>query len=1829
MAEWNGGRQNHHRPRGRGRGAQFRDNGPHAVGERRRSHGPGHPNSQRRDENRSHAMGTQLLSVEELETLSQSSPDDVLLTVTENEGKFLNSYKKRHFCNHPKHMKTLIKLLSKLVECEDKSTASRILAQILSADGDYALLTTKIDILLKGMAYEQRDYVRRENLFFLENLINIGTMAIKTIPTTVVCTFPIIVMENTIQELKVSGENTDLIDIKFEEMKPAFKEVKQLALRASMKKRQGEMEGEEKEPPESFKELSILPTPEEMCVDSKAVFLRGNKVKGSYNDWDHYFDVQFRLLREDFVRPLREGVGAFTQTGSERNVSDIRVYKGAKILNPVCLFTGIGFQLRFDASKFTHVNWEHSRCLIFGSLLCLSNDNFDKCFLFATVVKRDPKDLKEGRLIIKFESNVNAFQIDPKESYEMVESTAYYEAYRHVLKSMQDISESPDTVPLEKYVVKCDFTDVKTPVFLQIPSRLPRFNMADIFTPQSARGVLKIFDVTNQSVWPLADRTHFDASQLDALKMALSKEVSVIQGPPGTGKTYIGLKIVEAYLKNRAVWDPQRAAPILVVCYTNHALDQFLEGIHDLQVDGKCPNIIRVGGRCKSKNLEDCILKEKVQECRSNRSIPRGLFRDYMDARSAVFEGQNFIKSNIANSDAEAKQKVLRLSDLQELLLPRHYDQLKYADESAMGKEMELWLELWYPEEDFQLPSPTAVLAQPPPLPVPQHEESTSSDDEGLIQVDNEARVLQEERMIEGEELEVPFQQQAQQNTAKPKQVKKKDGWKTVQLSDAKKKKKITKGFQNSPMSSREERRVGNIWELTIKQKWQLYLYWNNKYIKLCKDRIHTRADEYNTACEGYGEKQRAIDCHVAQGADVVGMTTTGAAKYHHLLKHIRPKIVIFEEAAEVLEAHIITSLTSSVQQLIMIGDHKQLKPKPTCYDLEKNYHLDVSLFERLINNNFHYVTLEIQHRMRPEISKLIHPTIYEKLQDAEKVHEYPHVKGVGKDVFFIDHVVPEEHSEFNDMKSHVNKFEAEYIVELCHYLLKQGYYSPCDITILTMYRGQLLEFKNRMKREHFDGVRVAAVDDFQGEENEIILLSLVRSNSEGSIGFLNIENRVCVSLSRAKQGLYVIGNFEMLREKVDTKWPEIIHHMEKETCVGRGLPLYCQVHSDSKVLASVPNDFRKRPEGGCTKVCAARLDCGHSCKRICHPRDREHKLVTCSEKCSKPLPCGHNCKAKCYECKKNKQCVPCSAHVPRVLPQCGHTVTLRCSENPVTAKCSLPCSRALTCGHKCPNTCSAPCTTRCTIKIEKHLPCGHKVYVLCFEDPSTVLCPVQCEEMLECGDKCSGTCGKCQRGRLHVKCQQKCGRDLVCGHNCKFRCPSICPPCEEPCNNYCFHSKCPKKCYEPCSPCMEPCTWRCPHFLCTKPCGELCNRPPCNQPCVKTLKCGHPCIGLCGEPCPKKCRVCHHDEVCEVFFGTEDEDDARFIELQDCKHIVEVGGLDQWIETEAASTSTQVQFKTCPKCKTSIRKSVRYGNTIKRVLGDMEAIKQKERSAAADLSAKYQQAKDEMSDMEDNFFVKEDFERVANSIYSQRTTANWYRSKSLEFQLLVLPKLQKLYKIATVTLKPFPGGVKTPRCTLTPSYVMECLINLKKFSISVTLSKQQIADSTSELRRLSCLSKLLELQCKIHVKKTSILPAEYDSIVKTLERLYCRGWKLRKTTEEHESAINQLIKAISTKYQVDGLSEEELMTIVSAVGLSQGHWFKCPKGHYYCIGECGGAVQESKCPECGSTIGGQSHALAAGNVHAGEMDGSRHAAWSEGANMDNFDPQELARLQL
>ena len=144
--------------------------------------------------------------------------------------------------------------------------------------------------------------------------------------------------------------------------------------------------------------------------------------------------------------------------------------------------------------------------------------------------------------------------------------------------------------------------------------------------------------------------------------------------------------------------------------------------------------------------------------------------------------------------------------------------------------------------------------------------------------------------------------------------------------------------------------------------------------------------------------------------------------------------------------------------------------------------------------------------------------------------------------------------------------------------------------------------------------VRVATIDNFQGEEAKIILLSLVRCNDAGNIGFLHDEGRVTVLLSRARDGLIILGNRETLTSsrKGAALWNGIFHNLDAHNQVFEGLPIKCMLHDTPELLTTVESFDRCSPNGGCSANCGVQLACGHMCPKRCHYLDRDHRNTTC-----------------------------------------------------------------------------------------------------------------------------------------------------------------------------------------------------------------------------------------------------------------------------------------------------------------------------------------------------------------------------------------------------------------------------------------------------------------------------------------------------------------------------------------------------------------------------------------------------------------------------------------
>nr|XP_015285441.1 PREDICTED: NFX1-type zinc finger-containing protein 1 isoform X2 [Macaca fascicularis] len=1725
-----------------------------------------------------------------LESLLQKDPSEVVITLATSLGL-------KELLSHSSMKSNFLELICQVLRkaCSSKMDRQSVL-HVLGILKNSKFLKVCLPAYVVGMITEPIPDIRNQYPEHISNIISLLQDLVSVFPASSVQETSMLVslLPTSLNALRASG-----VDIE-EETEKNLEKVQTIIEHLQEKRREGTLrvdtytlvQPEAEDHVESYRTMPVYPTYNEVHLDERP-FLRPNIISGKYDSTAIYLDTHFRLLREDFVRPLREGILELLQSFEDqglrkRKFDDIRIYFDTRIITPMCSSSGIVYKVQFDTKPLKFVRWQNSKRLLYGSLVCMSKDNFET-FLFATVSNREQEDLCRGivQLCFNEQSQQLLAEVQPSDSFLMVETTAYFEAYRHVLEGLQEVQE--EDVPFQRNIVECD-SHVKEPRYLLMGGR---YDFTPLIENPSATGEFlrnveglrhPRINVLDPSQWPSKEALKLDDSQMEALQFALTRELAIIQGPPGTG-----------------IYKCQKTS------------------------------IVRVGGRSNSEILKQFTLRELRNKREFRRNLPMHLRRAYMSIMTQMKESEQELHEGAKTLECTMRG-VLREQYLQKYISPQHWESLM----NGPVQDSE-WICFQHWKHSMMLEwlglgvgSFTQSVSPAGPENTAQaegYEEEEGEEESSLIEIAEEADLIQADRVIEEEEVVRPQRRKKEESGADQElakmllamrldhcgpgtaagQEQATGEWQTQRNQKKKMKKRVKDELRKlNTMTAAEANEIEDVWQLDLSSRWQLYRLWLQLYQADTRRKILSYERQYRTSAERMAELRLQEDLHILKDAQVVGMTTTGAAKYRQILQKVEPRIVIVEEAAEVLEAHTIATLSKACQHLILIGDHQQLRPSANVYDLAKNFNLEVSLFERLVKVNIPFVRLNYQHRMCPEIARLLTPHIYQDLENHPSVLNYEKIKGVSSNLFFVEHSFPEQ--EIQEGKSHQNQHEAHFVVELCKYFLCQEYL-PSQITILTTYTGQLFCLRKLMPAKTFAGVRVHVVDKYQGEENDIILLSLVRSNQEGKVGFLQISNRICVALSRAKKGMYCIGNMQMLA-KVPL-WSKIIHTLRENNQIGPMLRLCCQNHPDTHTLVSKASDFQKVPEGGCSLPCEFRLGCGHVCTRACHPYDSSHKEFQCMKPCQKVI-CqdGHRCPLVCFQ-----ECQPCQVKVPKTIPRCGHEQMVPCSVPESDFCCQEPCSKSLRCGHRCSHPCGEDCVQLCSEMVTVKLKCGHSQQVKCghVEDLMygglPVKCTTKCGTVLDCGHPCPGSCHSCFEGRFHERCQQPCKRLLICSHKCQEPCTGECPPCQRTCQNRCVHSQCKKKCGELCSPCVEPCVWRCQHYQCTKLCSEPCNRPPCYVPCTKLLVCGHPCIGLCGEPCPKKCRICHMDEVTQIFFGFEDEPDARFVQLEDCSHIFEVQALDRYMN-EQKDDEVAIRLKVCPICQVPIRKNLRYGTSIKQRLEEIEIIKEKIQGSAGEIATSQERLKALLERKsllhqllpEDFLMIKEKLAQKNLSVKDLGLVENY-----ISFYDHLASLWDSLKKMHVLEQK---------RVRTRLDQVHEWLAKKR-----LSFTSQELSDLRSEIQRLTYLVNLLT-RYKIAEKKVKdSIAVEVYSIQNILE-------KTCKFTQEDEQLVQEKMEALKATLPCSGLgiSEEERVQIVSAIGYPRGHWFKCRNGHIYVIGDCGGAMERGTCPDCKEVIGGTNHTLERSNQLASEMDGAQHAAWSDTANnLMNF--EEIQRM--
>lgn len=291
---------------------------------------------------------------------------------------------------------------------------------------------------------------------------------------------------------------------------------------------------------------------------------------------------------------------------------------------------------------------------------------------------------------------------------------------------------------------------------------------------------------------------------------------------------------------------------------------------------------------------------------------------------------------------------------------------------------------------------------------------------------------------------------------------------------------------------------------------------------------------------------ENTIIHNILKQSSVILCTNSSASLDY--LKNIKFNIAVIDEASQATIPSVLIPL-SKVSRFVLAGDHKQLPPTILS---RKARGLEKTLFEELIKRypeNSHM--LNFQYRMNPELMEFPNEEFYhgkihassevEKISLADlniklDLNQYNKLEKHFKDLLdllvdpakyllFLDtsHIKNNFETQLKGSTSIQNPLEAEIISTMANLLLKCNM-NIQDLGIISPYDDQVDLIKSLTK------VEVNTVDGFQGREKEVVFISLVRSNSQQNIGFLNDLRRLNVSLTRAKRKLVIIGNSTTLQ---------------------------------------------------------------------------------------------------------------------------------------------------------------------------------------------------------------------------------------------------------------------------------------------------------------------------------------------------------------------------------------------------------------------------------------------------------------------------------------------------------------------------------------------------------------------------------------------------------------------------------------------------------------------------------------------------------------------------
>ncbi|KAA6372109.1 MAG: putative Regulator of nonsense transcripts 1, partial [Streblomastix strix] len=341
------------------------------------------------------------------------------------------------------------------------------------------------------------------------------------------------------------------------------------------------------------------------------------------------------------------------------------------------------------------------------------------------------------------------------------------------------------------------------------------------------------------------------------------------------------------------------------------------------------------------------------------------------------------------------------------------------------------------------------------------------------------------------------------------------------------------------------------------------------------------------------GARDRELMEQIRQRLDVVErsilsqcdvITCTNAAAGDYRLFEMQFPYVLIDESTQSLEPESLISLVKGARHTVLVGDQNQLGPNFQTKEAAIAG-LQQSLFERLILLKIEPVMLQTQYRMHPEIASFSSQQFYDgKIEsgvtaeertyrlEASQRNENQNQLNEQRELVFPwpnpDCPMMFLHSTENDKRggtSFSNENEAKNVLKIVQHLLLKGV-APNQIGVITPYRLQIayilncfykvadssvLGKVNLFSKEQFRNIQVASVDAFQGREKDFIIFSCVRSNDRDEIGFLRDPRRLNVALTRAKYGLIILGNAEVLSNF--HLWNNLLVHLKERNCLVQG----------------------------------------------------------------------------------------------------------------------------------------------------------------------------------------------------------------------------------------------------------------------------------------------------------------------------------------------------------------------------------------------------------------------------------------------------------------------------------------------------------------------------------------------------------------------------------------------------------------------------------------------------------------------------------------------------